>query len=322
MKWLAEWEMNTTDGFIQVTHCLGINDTLWVKEETSDLTWEDVNLYNNKFTDIISKTAFDSGLYGLHLQTTSPEFTCEGNFLKYWTSEADGIHLYKFGEEGFANTGLEPYSEYISSVVSKKLFSDSIEYDLKMKHEKICSECKLFTSESEGFVPFYKILEDKSYTLSDILKICSKMGFETEFRKMILVDSVVFNQDRHLGNFGFIVDNETFKIKRFAPLFDFNVSMLTRAMNVDLDNYSKYEKEYLVGHKLGGKFAEVGCEILTKELKLPEKLTISQHPLYKMEDERFEKIKNIFESNYSKILNSQKGINITHKHKQKYLCNF
>ena len=106
-EWLREWGIDTLDGFLQISHALGINDTLWVKDEDSDLKWEKVSLYSNPFTDVISKTAFDSGLHGL--KTTSPEFTCEGSFLKYWTYDTDGIFLYKFGATGASNVGNEPY---------------------------------------------------------------------------------------------------------------------------------------------------------------------------------------------------------------------
>ena len=77
-KWLTAWHMDTVQGFIDVTHCLGLNDTLWVKAEDSDLTWDTVNLYKNEFSDVVEHTAFDKGLQGLKLQTTSPEFTSEG----------------------------------------------------------------------------------------------------------------------------------------------------------------------------------------------------------------------------------------------------
>jgi hypothetical protein len=68
--------------------------------------------------------------------------------------------------------------------------------------------------------------------------------------------SSLFNQDRHLGNFGFIVDNETFEIQGFAPLFDYNLSMLCNALEDDLENFERYEEEFQLGHKLGEKFSE------------------------------------------------------------------
>ena len=37
---------------------------------------------------------------------------------------------------------------------------------------------------------------------------------------MLLFDAVIYNTDRHLGNFGLLVDSKTNKIIRPAPIFD------------------------------------------------------------------------------------------------------
>ncbi|MCM1287649.1 MAG: hypothetical protein NC240_05015 [Clostridium sp.] len=125
-KWLKEWNLDTIKGFIDVTHCLGLNDCLWVKPYTSGLTWEDINLYHNDFSDVIEYTAFEKGLQGLKIETTSPEFTSEGTFVKCW-KRRDNIVLLKKGSEGFANSGMEPYSEYYASIIDKPVI---------MKHKR------------------------------------------------------------------------------------------------------------------------------------------------------------------------------------------
>jgi hypothetical protein len=137
-----------------------------------------------------------------------------------------------------------------------------------------------------------------------VLEICAGMGYERECREMILTDSIVFNQDRHLGNFGFIVNNETFEIQGFAPLFDYNLSMLCNAMDDDLENFEHYEEEFQLGHKLGGKFSEVGNAILTPDLMdiIPRQLNFPIHDMYNMDMGRMEKIMDITEKNIHKIL--------------------
>ena len=63
----------TKSGFIALTHCLSLTDTLWVKSERENVTWKDVNLYENKFDEVISKLSFDgNGLFGMQMSTTSP----------------------------------------------------------------------------------------------------------------------------------------------------------------------------------------------------------------------------------------------------------
>lgn len=307
-KWLVAWKMDTVQGFIDITHCLGLNDTFWVKPADSSLEWNKVNLYTNDFSDVVEYTAFERGLQGLKLESTSPEFTSEGSFAKCWKRRNGTIQLLKKGSEGFANAGLEPYSEYYASQIAGKLTEDSVSYDLEMFKGSLCTSCDLFTDEATGYVPFYKFLKDnKSQDILSVLQICGELGYEYEFRRMILIDSIVMNQDRHLGNFGFMVDNETMQIKAFAPLFDFNMSLMCRAMETDLsvnDPFS-YIREYGIEHKLGGKFAEVGRQILSPEMKkrLPayEKVQLQPHTKYNLPDERLDILRKAVEMNYELI---------------------
>lgn len=308
-KWLKEWELDTIDGFLNITHALGINDCLWVKPVDSMLTWEQINLYDNEFSDVAARTAFETGLHGLQISSTSPEFTTDGTFPKCWQRNGEKILLYKAGQTGFRNVGLEPHSEYMASHISSKLTESlgvgkSVSYDLTNYKGRVVSVCSLFTNQSIGFVPAYKLVDkNRYYTLNDVLKLCTDMGFEEECRAMILIDSVTFNQDRHLGNFGFLFDNETFEIIGFAPLFDFNVSMLGNALQEDLENFSKYEEEFQIGHKLGGHFLETGIQILTPKMKqnLPKYLDIPIHENYHLSKERLNCLSSIFTSNYHQI---------------------
>ncbi len=193
-------------------------------------------------------------------------------------------------------------------MLSKAMFpEDTVQYELEMFKGSLCSKCELFTDEKYGYIPFYKLIDaNKAYNLNDVLRICTELGFENECRQMILVDSLVFNQDRHLGNFGFIVDNETFQIVKFAPMFDFNLSMLCNAMEEDLADFEKYQEKYKLGHKLGGVFSEIGKAILSPELKacLPKTFNFPIHPLYNMESQRINRICDLFEANLQKISGS------------------
>lgn len=58
----------------------------------------------------------------------------------------DKVMLYKSGTEGFANSGLEPYSEFYSSQVEKTMELNHIDYNLSKWKGKLCSTCELFTS--------------------------------------------------------------------------------------------------------------------------------------------------------------------------------
>jgi hypothetical protein len=309
-KWLSEWKIDTTDGFLQITHCLGLNDTFWVKPFESDLVWEQVSLYSNEFTDVACKTAFEKGLQGLQLSTTTPEFTTDGSFPKCWIKDDKGIHILKQGLSGAVNLGKEPYSEYISSNICAQIFKDVVPYNLVMYKDKLCSVCNLFTSEQVGYVPFGRVVDtSKVYTIPGLVNYFKNYDsvhhtdFENSFRRIILMDSIVFNSDRHLFNFGFLFDTDSMELLNIAPAFDFNYSFLTTLTDDDLMNYKESLIKYDLGHKLGGDFDVVGREILTPELKdmLPGHIDIPHHEKYNMSENRMKLLEKIFNENYDVI---------------------
>lgn len=316
-KWLKEWGIDTVDGFLQITHCLGLNDSLWVKPVDSNLKWENVNLYDNMFTDVACKTAFESGLFGLQLSTTTPEFTTDGTFPKCWIKDKSGTHILKQGLSGASNVGLEPYCEYVSSNIANRIFENVIAYDLVKYKDRLCSKCELFTSKAVGYVPFGRFVDPTQYyTIPGLIKYfheydeTNHTSFESTFRKMIVIDSIVFNNDRHLNNFGFLFDNDSMQILDFAPIFDFNFSFLGSLTMEDLKAYRESLVKYDIGHKLGGDFEIVGREIATPEIKsmLPVDIEISVHPKYNMDKERMRLLEDIFYENYKNIRNQTKII--------------
>ena len=75
-----------------------MTDTLWVKSEREEVSWSQVNLYENKFDEDTSKYSFDGNRQiNKEMTTTSPELTTDGAYDKCWLNREDGIHLIKTG---------------------------------------------------------------------------------------------------------------------------------------------------------------------------------------------------------------------------------
>lgn len=226
---LSETGGNVPSGFIRLTHCLSLSDTLWVKSDNENVSWNDVSLYRNEFNDVLSKVSFDgSGLYGQQLSTTSPELTTDGAFDKCWVRDESGIYLMKAGSTGASNAGREPYSEVLASKVYERLCSSRVPYTLNHYHDKVVSKCPIFTDEKYGYRPAstYALV---GMSLPDLLNEFDKFESADLFREMIVADAVTINQDRHFGNFGFLVNNDTFERETMAPVFDFNLAMFPYA---------------------------------------------------------------------------------------------
>ena len=255
----------TKSGFISLTHCLSITDTLWVKSSQEDVTWEELNLYNNNFDEVISRLSFDgNGLFGMQMSTASPELTTDGAYDKCWLNEKDGIHLIKTGSDGARNAGLEPYGEVLASQVFEKICA-SVKYTLRKFSGRVVSDCKLFTNEECGYKPISIFFKER-LTLPRLIEIYDKLDCGDDFRRMIVADCITLNCDRHFGNFGFLVDNETFEQKCLNPCFDFNMAFVPFAEEeIDFKDFDDYLS--LRGPVIGSDYVAPAKAILTPEIK-------------------------------------------------------
>ena len=263
----------TKSGFIALTHCFSLTDTLWVKSDQEHVNWKDVNLYENKFDEVISKLSFDgNGLFGMQMSTTSPELTTDGAYDKCWLNENDGIHLIKTGSTGARNAGLEPYGEVLASQVFEKI-CDSVKYAFRKYDGRVVSDCKIFTSQEFGYRPIAPYYNER-LTLPRLLEIYRELGCEDAFRRMVVADCISLNSDRHFGNFGFLVNNETFERIGINPCFDFNKAFVPlseegfdfgkRADGTELD-FDEYLSKH--GPVIGSDYVAPARAILTSEIK-------------------------------------------------------
>ena len=103
--------VNDTRGIIDICKGLSLNDSFWVIPQGFAGTFAQYNLYENRFSEILSLVAYTGIGQSDAAFTTSPELTTNGMLPKGWRFiEGDGIYLYKGGTFGAANTGNEPYS--------------------------------------------------------------------------------------------------------------------------------------------------------------------------------------------------------------------
>ena len=284
----------TKSGFIALTHCLSLTDTLWVKSDRENVSWREVNLYENKFDEVISKLSFDgNGLFGIQMSTTSPELTTDGAYDKCWLNEKDGIHLIKTGSEGARNTGLEPYGEVLASQVFERI-CNSVPYTLRRFDGRVVSDCKLFTNEEFGYKPISVFLKSGiKYGLPETLEIYREFNCEDAFRRMVVADCITLNSDRHFGNFGFLVNNETFERTALNPCFDFNMAFVpfaeegfdfgkdSNGKEIDFDEYLSRRPPVI-----GSDYVAPARAILTPEIKKCVE-EILETPLTVQCDERF-----------------------------------
>ncbi len=214
---------------IKASKGLSLNDSYWVVEEGFAGTFEKYNLYDNRFSRVLGLIAFTGyGSDQVSGMTSSPEFTTNGMLPKCWRRDG-GIKLFKGGTEGASNTGNEPYSEFYASEIAKLLGVNAISYTLNMWKGRLCSVCDIFTGKELSFVPIGRIV--KTGGMKAVKTFYAQLGeeFTRALNEMIIFDAVIFNTDRHYGNFGVLVDSKTNKIVAPAPLFDHGNALFSLA---------------------------------------------------------------------------------------------
>lgn len=126
------------------------------------------------------------------------------------------------------------YSEYIGCKIFETFGIETQKVELVKctieNKEKIAVMCEDFLEKDESLVEFknlsYSLNLEKKYTneLSDIFEMINsvdnledKDSFEDKFWTIFVIDTLIGNVDRHLGNWALILKNNTY---RLSPIYD------------------------------------------------------------------------------------------------------
>lgn len=258
---LERYDCDDLEGFLKVTHAVSLNDTFWVKQADSDLRWSHISLYENEFDQLISEAAFDGSMSSSSLSTISPEFGTDGNYAKCWVREDGDIYLYKTGSYQYE---VEPLSEFLATQLAQALCPKYAAYDLDFYREKLISKCALFTSERYGLAKAGGIF-DGEQTLTTLLAYFEKLGSGDAFRRMCILDALIFNPDLHYGNFGVMFDTATVEPIELCPVFDNNRSLFPDLGQEQLENPDWYLGK--CKPKLGRDFLITARGLMTPEIR-------------------------------------------------------
>ena len=235
--------VNDTKGIIDVCKGLSLNDSYWVVPLGFTGSFKEYNLYENRFSNVLSLVAY-TGIGQSHaVFTTSPELTTNGMLRKAWRYiEGEGIYLYKGGTEGAANTGREPYSEFYACQIAERMGLHAVHYDLENWKDILASKCKLFTDIDTAYIPVGRLVRTGGIKAClELYATISKEAVE-ELKSMLVFDAVIYNEDRHFGNFGVLRNNHSGKIIGAAPIFDNGISLFNFAMPNDYAHLEEYAK--------------------------------------------------------------------------------
>jgi len=229
---LGALNLKTAFEIMRYSHALSLNDTFWIKEESENVTFAEINLYDNKFDEALGWIAFTGLPSDISRNLSTPELTTEGVLPKYWQRlSVDEIVLCKGGTSGYLNAGYEPYREVAAHIIAKHLGIEAIPYHLEKRNDKIVSVSKLFTSKETGLITGGSYIEYNALVagprrMGAFLEYANRDGIDLKgFYEMCFLDYIIENFDRHLNNWGFKVNNRTQKIVGFSPVWDNGMSL-------------------------------------------------------------------------------------------------
>lgn len=300
--------ISDTKGIIDICKGLSLNDSYWVVPRDFTGTFAQYNLYENRFSEILSLVAFTGIGQSDAAFTTSPELTTNGMLPKAWRFiPGEGIYLYKGGTFGAANTGNEPYSEYYASQVAQAMGLNAVTYELENWKGITASRCKLFTDIDTAYIPIGRIVREGGLKAClDYYKELGEGPYE-QVKSMLVFDAVIYNEDRHFGNFGVLRDNHSGEIIGAAPVFDNGLSLFNFAMPDDFKDLDSYAKTR--GTPYGVSFESICREVMgpvqARQLRRLIGFTFRRHPKLNLPEYRLQAIEKHMQSRVQLLLRLQ-----------------
>ena len=212
-------------------YCLSLSDHYWVKQVNENILWEDINFFDNCFSEDVGKVLFNGGKSLVDLNLNTPDMTSNGNYEKRWKIINDDRYLIKTGSKILNQ---EPYNEVIATKLYERVLNDDefVKYDVIFENEKAVSICKNFVTKNTELIPAWKVNEffeskdeNKYEHYIRCLNELNISNAREKVNKMIVCDFILANKDRHFNNFGVIRNVDTLEFIRVAPIFDNGCSL-------------------------------------------------------------------------------------------------
>jgi len=219
--------LNITNTKMLLVRCYGLSlsDQYWIRPNGSDLTWDKVNYFENTFSDDIGDVLFGADRKANALNFSSPDNTSDGNLKKRWKIIAGKRCLVKGGSNPFRQ---QPFNEVIAAGIMQRLNIPHIPYTLMWNKDAPYSVCEDFVTGDTELIPAWRIIQtqkkDNSTSVyQHFINCCNTLGIPDAvpfLDRMMVLDYLIANEDRHLNNFGALRNAETLEWLGMAPVYD------------------------------------------------------------------------------------------------------
>lgn len=207
---------------------LSLSDQYWLKPYESDITYDDVNFFDNDFDFaefMEASLSKNSKTIVKEESLKTPNNTTDGMLRKAWIIENGTRYLLK---GGYKNELLQPFNEVLASEICRRLGFNHVTYNIDTYKNMVISKCPCFINKDTELITCYQIRNsmvrhDTKEDYEDYIRILEDNGIKNAREKienMFILDFIIMNEDRHLNNFGIIRDVNTLKWLDVAPIFD------------------------------------------------------------------------------------------------------
>lgn len=221
---LLELNLSATQKLLNKSYGLSLSDQYWICPSGSELTWGDINFFKNSFSEDVGNVLFGKGSSEA-ISLISPDNTSDGWLKKKWSILNGKRYLVKGGSGA---TRQEPYNEVIATKIMERLGVYHVPYSLLKQEDYPFSVCKNFITPKTELVTAWYVLNTRQKpkhvsVYQHYIDCCEALGINgivQALDKMIVVDYLIANKDRHQNNFGVIRHAETLEWMGAAPVYD------------------------------------------------------------------------------------------------------
>ncbi len=209
---------------------LSLSDQYWIQPYNIDITWDDVNFFDNSFSEDIGDVLFDKTIKNDDFDFNSPDNTTDGCLKKHWKIINGECYLIKGGSNPYIQ---QPFNEVIASKIMECLNINYIPYSIVWDNDNPYSICKNFITVDTELVSAYRVMKTQKCSndtsiYQHYVNCCENLGVRNiihSLDEMIVLDYIIANEDRHLNNFGLIRNANTLEWIGTAPIFDSGSSL-------------------------------------------------------------------------------------------------
>ncbi len=244
---LGELGLSSAEELSRKSFYLSLSDQYWVcpAKDFGKIWWEDINFFSNEYDSAIGLRLVSSSkpLDRTSLSQT-PDSTTGGELPKRWFRK-DGINYLE--KAGTGTEQQECINEVTASEICRRLGISHIPYELCVRDNAYYCVCPDIVTQSEEMVPMASLYQDLHltpdgrYDYEALINRCKELEIpnaEEDLLKILLLDFIIANEDRHAYNISFLRNSDTLEWLGLSPVYDSGKSLFVNKVGFEVEQAS------------------------------------------------------------------------------------